>query len=169
MKTERSPAVAQTNFHGTTLSVGSWAAMIIGPPGTGKSDLALRCLTAGPSPLVPHPARLISDDQTLLQCRNGQIYASPPATIRGKLEVRGLGLIDVDVSEAARLVLIVDLAAPPLDRIPPEPLPTVPILGQPIPRIGLAAFEPSASAKLLLALAAQGQKLASGDSDASST
>lgn len=150
---------AQSNFHGTTLALDQWAAMIIGPPGAGKSDLALRCLMACPNPLVPHPARLVSDDQTWLERCDSGIYASAPTAIKGKLEVRGLGLIDVDVTELARLILVVDLSAPPIDRLPPEPLPTVPILGQPIPRINLAAFEASAPAKLLLALATQGQRL----------
>jgi HPr kinase/phosphorylase len=146
------PKHSTTNVHGTTLALGQWAALITGPPGAGKSDLALRCLATGPNGLIPERPRLVSDDQTLLEHRDGWIYTLSPATIRGKLEVRGIGLVDIVPVDRARLVLIVDLSGRPTDRLPPVPLPTETILDQPIARIEIAPFEASAPLKVLLAL-----------------
>lgn len=157
------PKRSTTNVHGTTLALGQWAALIIGPSGAGKSDLALRCLALQPNELVPERPRLVSDDQTLLEHRDDCIYASPPAAIRGRLEVRGIGLIDIVPVDCARLVLVVDLSRPPTDRLPPDPLPTETILGQPVPRIEIAPFEASAPIKVLLVLKALGDAAASDD------
>jgi len=87
---------AQTLCHATCVAYGRQAILIIGPSGSGKSDLALRLLDGPPlrrDGLEFHPA-LVSDDQVLLQLGGDELLASAPASIRGKLEVRGLGIVD---------------------------------------------------------------------------
>ena len=143
---------AQTT-HGTAIAAGGRAALIVGPSGSGKSDLALRCLALAPSPLIPVPASLVTDDRVIIELKGGRLQVSAPATIRGRLEVRGLGILDVPGVEGADLVLVVDLGeVGPIERLP-DPVPRRDILGVSLPVLRLSPFEASAPVKLLLALA----------------
>jgi HPr kinase/phosphorylase len=96
--------------HGTAIAVAGRAALIVGPSGAGKSDLALRCLALAPSPLWPEPARLVADDRVILSPQAGRLRVSAPATIRDRLEVRGMGIVEIPCVESADLVLVVELA-----------------------------------------------------------
>lgn len=129
-------------LHATCVALGGAAVLLRGPSGAGKSDLALRLIEAG--------ARLVADDQVELAAEGGRLVARAPAAIAGKIEVRGVGIVPMAVAEAAPLALIADLVAAP-ERLPEPAAET--ILGVPIPRIEIAPFEPSAPAKLRLALA----------------
>ncbi len=146
-------ADALENVHGTAIALGGKAALIRGAPGSGKSDLALRCLAVAPTALIPCPAALIADDRVDVRRASDRIVAEAPATIRGKLEVRGLGVLSVPCTPSAELVLIADLTT--LDRIErlPDPAPMTELLGVRLPLIYLAPFTASAPVKLLLALA----------------
>lgn len=141
--------------HATAIAAGDRAAIITGPSGSGKSDLALRCLLHPPSALTPDAAFLISDDQVLVERRGAVLFARGPETIRNKLEVRGLGVIEVRAMGCpeAPIALLVELTtADKIERLP-DPQPSAEILGIFVPVLRLAPFEPSAPAKVLLALA----------------
>ena len=131
--------------HATTVAIDRAAVVIRGAPGSGKSDLALRLIDSG--------ARLVADDQTRLDRRDGALMASAPPAIAGLFEVRGLGVVEMPSDASAEVVLLVDLVRPEeIERNPPEK-PTETLLGIPVPRLALAAFEASAAAKLRLAVA----------------
>jgi serine kinase of HPr protein (carbohydrate metabolism regulator) len=83
--------------------------LIEGESGAGKSDLALRLIDRG--------ATLISDDYTLLQRAGGELIASPPDTIAGKIEVRGLGLLETAYVEKIPVALLIRLTDAP-ERLP---------------------------------------------------
>lgn len=85
--------------------------LILGPSGAGKSTLALRLMAFG--------ARLVADDRVCLRADQGNLIATAPAPIRGQIEARGLGILAADSIEAARIVLVVDLAQSEPDRLPP--------------------------------------------------
>jgi HPr kinase/phosphorylase len=144
---------AAENLHGTVIALGACAAIIRGPSGSGKSDLALRCLGLAPTALVPCPAQLVADDRAVVSRQGERLLVEAPATIRGKLEVRGLGIVDVPCAVQCALVLAVDLTTP--DKIVrlPDPQPHTEIMGVLLPLIHLAPFEASAPLKLLMALA----------------
>ena len=74
-----------------------------------------------------------------------------PAAIGGMLEVRGLGVIQVQACPSATLVAVIDLVpVADVDRMPePE---RVQILDVPLPCFRLSAFEASAAAKVRLAV-----------------
>lgn len=128
-------------LHASTVAIDGQAVLIIGVSGSGKSDLALRLIDRG--------ARLVSDDYTLLMRADGRLMASSVATIRGKLEVRGIGIIDCDALDTAPAALIVQVdQAPP--RLPGESAQT--IAGVRLPMIAIAPFEASAAIKVELAL-----------------
>jgi serine kinase of HPr protein (carbohydrate metabolism regulator) len=118
--------------------------LLRGPPGSGKSDLAARAIESG--------ARLVADDRVTLVRRSVTIIASAPPSIRGMIELRGLGILRIDSVEETPVALVVDLAAPHEIERMPEPT-RCDILGVELPAIRLAPFEASALAKLKLALA----------------
>jgi HPr kinase/phosphorylase len=129
--------------HATAVAIDGGAVLLRGPPGCGKSDLALRLIDGG--------ARLIADDQARLLRREGHILVRAPTTIAGLIEVRGIGILRVDPLDEVRLALVVDLVpAAQIERLPEPRFET--ILGLAIPLLALAPFEASAAAKLRLAL-----------------
>lgn len=145
--------------HATAIAAGGRAALIRGPSGSGKSDLALRCLAVPPSALWPGPVCLVSDDQVLIEVRTGKLFAAAPATITGRMEVRGLGVITLPAAAlapgAVEVCLIVDLlVAPERPERLPDPWPTTALTGVSVPCLQLDAREASAPLKVLLALAA---------------
>lgn len=129
--------------HATAVAIDGRALLLRGPPGAGKSDLCLRLIDAG--------ARLISDDQSELRRSGDRVLVRAPATIRGLLEVRGIGIIRLPPLDDVPLALIADLVAP--DRVERLPEPRrEPILGLAMPVVAIAPFEASAVAKLRAAV-----------------
>ncbi len=130
-------------LHATAIAIDGHAVLLRGVSGAGKSDLAVRLIDAG--------ARLIADDQSELLRRGDSVIARAPATIAGLLEVRGIGIVRLDVLAEAPVALVVDLVpAETLERLPARRTET--ILGLAFPLIALAPLEASAAAKLRLAL-----------------
>ncbi|MCW5744708.1 MAG: serine/threonine protein kinase [Alphaproteobacteria bacterium] len=142
----------QQNIHATCVALpvgGTWHGVLLrGPSGAGKSDLAIRILEAG--------GRLIADDRTRLSADAGRLVARAPANLAGLIEVRGLGVLRLppkEVLAAAPVMLIVDLVdAAVVERMPEAGVES--LLGVDVPRVQLAAFEASTSAKIRLALTA---------------
>lgn len=127
-------------LHASAVAIGGRGVLILGASGRGKSDLALRLIDRG--------AILIADDQVELAARDGRLHACALATIYGKLEVRGIGIVDLD-AVAAPIALVVDLDATP-ERLP-EPGAMI-VEGIQLPVVALAPFDASAPIKVELAL-----------------
>ena len=85
----------------TAVAIGGRALLIEGPPGCGKSSLALALIDRG--------AVLIGDDSVMLEVVDGQLLAHPHPETHGLLEVRGLGLLTFEVCAAAPLALVLRL------------------------------------------------------------
>ena len=138
--------------HGTCVALGRRGALLRGESGAGKSDLALRFLAlTGDGELRP---TLVADDQVFVEANGtGQLLASPPQTIAGKIEIRGLGIVAVPYLPQAELVLVCDLVnEEDVPRTPPEPWDRTEIAGRLLPALKLAPFELSAPLKLKMAL-----------------
>ncbi len=138
--------------HGTAIAVGNRAVLIRGSSGSGKSDLALRCLGLGLSTIVRETVKLVADDQVLLKQQGSDLGASAPAPLLGKLEVRGLGILEVDPILEAKLVLVADLTCEDVIERYPDPWPFARILGFDIPLVQLSPFESSSAIKLVTAI-----------------
>ena len=129
-------------FHASTVARDGRAVMILGPSGSGKSDLALR--------LFDHGFRLVSDDQTIISRDGDRLLASPPATIAGKLEVRGIGIVDMDTVADVPVALVVELTSE-IRRLPDDSRARH-ILGVEVPLVSVDAMTASAASKVALAL-----------------
>ena len=134
-------------------AAGPVAVLLRGPSGAGKSDLSLRLIDQG--------ARLVADDRTELVLADGALLARAPKAIRGKMEVRGLGIAALRPLRDIPVGLVVDLVAgSSLERLP-EP-DSCTILDVELPLVRLDPFEASAPAKLRLALAGLDEVVATG-------
>jgi serine kinase of HPr protein (carbohydrate metabolism regulator) len=129
-------------IHATCVAIGGRAILIRGRSGAGKSDLALRLIDRG--------ARLVSDDYVILAASGGRLRAAAPATIAGKLEIRGVGIVELPADRDVPVCLLADLDETP-ERLP-ESAKQMLLLGAPLPKIAIAALEASAPLKLEQAL-----------------
>lgn len=129
--------------HGTTVAIEGIGILLCGPPGSGKSDMALQLIDRG--------AQLVADDRTILSLETDHVVARAPEAIHNKLEVRGIGIFHVEALPQIRLGLAVDLTGQK-ERLPTAE--TVEFLGISIPCMRLSAFEASAAAKIRLAVRA---------------
>lgn len=142
------PPLSSETLHTSCVAIGGRAVLIGGRPGKGKSDLALRLIDRG--------ASLVSDDYTYVRRVSGQLLASAPDTIAGKMEIRGVGIVEFEPSKDIPVALFVDLDHDP-DRLPPEGESRT-TAGIAIPVIRLSALEPSAPIKVETALSLIGLK-----------
>jgi serine kinase of HPr protein (carbohydrate metabolism regulator) len=127
--------------HASCVAIGGRGVLLGGRSGAGKSDLALRLIDRG--------AELVSDDYTELRRVGETVLAQAPATIAGKIEVRGVGLVELPEAAGIPVCLCVDLDSVP-ERLPEAGI--VRLAGVDIPLVALAALEPSAPVKLEHAL-----------------
>ena len=89
------------SYQATAVAIAGRALLIEGPPGSGKSSLALALIDRG--------ATLIGDDSLMLTSEAGRVVARPHPNTRGLLEVRGLGLLPFDIFESAPVALVLRL------------------------------------------------------------
>jgi HPr kinase/phosphorylase len=98
-------------IHGTCVVVKQKGVLICGKPGAGKSTLALQLIDRG--------AILVADDQTRLTLEEGKVMAQPPASLKGLMEVRGVGICDFPYQAKSALGLCVEIVEDEnLDRLP---------------------------------------------------
>ena len=140
--------LSSETLHASTVALDGRAVMISGPSGSGKSDLALRLLDRG--------FTLVSDDQTIVRKDKERVLAAAPPTIRGKLEVRGVGIVDIETIDDVPLALVVELTSD-IQRLPDDSRER-PILGVSLPLVSVDAMAASAPSKVALALDRMGLK-----------
>lgn len=134
-------------LHATCVAIGGRGVLLMGAPGSGKSDLALRLIDRG--------ATLVSDDGVTIAAEGGRAIAHAPATIAGRMEVRGLGIVTRPHVGAVPVAICVTLDQP-VPRMPPETPPIRSVDGLPLPVVALAPFEASAPLKVEQALTLYG-------------
>jgi serine kinase of HPr protein (carbohydrate metabolism regulator) len=127
-------SAAEASVHASAVLVGARAVLIRGPSGAGKSRLAFDLILAGRTGQIP-PAVLVGDDRVHLWASGGQLMVRPAPQLAGLIEVRGLGIRRCEFAPEAILGLVVDLAAPDAERLPPPEKLQTSIHGARIPRI----------------------------------
>lgn len=135
-------SLSSETLHASCIARDGRALLIRGRSGSGKSDLALRLIDRG--------AILVSDDYTVVRRVNGRLLARAPSNIEGKIEVRGIGILDIEAIADAPVCLVVDLDAPG-ERLP-QKLESLRVAGVDVPTVALNALEASAPIKVEMAL-----------------
>ena len=136
--------------HATAIAIDGKGVLLRGPSGSGKSDLALRLLEAG--------GVLVGDDRVALSVRDDFVIARVPETIAGKLEIRGLGIVQLPYQAETRVTLVASLVERgEVERLPQKRM--VELIGQMVPAIQLNPFEESAVAKLKMAATLEPSKI----------
>ena len=142
------PRLSSENLHASTVARDGRAVLISGPSGSGKSDLALRMLDRG--------FTLVSDDRTIVRKEGERLVASAPGTIKGKLEVRGVGIVEMESLDNVPVAMVVELRSD-IERFPDDGRERL-ILGTAIPLISVDATTASAPSKVAVALDRLGLK-----------
>lgn len=122
----------------SVIAIDGQALALEGPPGCGKSSLALALIDRG--------AMLIGDDGAQLHRRDNRVWASPPPNTTGLLEIHGVGLIKLPTADGAPLSLILSLGRDG-ERLPDQ-LAQRDILECPVP---VLPFQPGSTAPALRA------------------
>lgn len=128
-----------------TRTGGRWrGALIEGPSGTGKSDLAIRMIATG--------FRLVADDRVVVWTSGGRLYGKAPEALSGMIEARGIGIVPQTPLDFCEVVLLVECRREPgaVERMP-DPA-AADVFGVAVPRIELWPFEAAGPAKLRRAL-----------------
>lgn len=151
----------RSQMHGTMVDIMGVGVMIEGPPGIGKSEIALALIKRGHS--------LVADDVTRLQRdRSGAIIGSAVDVTRYHMEIRGLGIVHIpslfgvaSMRIRMKLDMIVRLqkqgADTEIDRTGLEPL-TSTVLGVDIP-LTVLPVAAGRDLSLIIEAAALNQKL----------
>jgi len=98
-------------LHASAIAYRGAGLLILGASGRGKSSLALQMMAQG--------AALVADDQVILTCKQGTLWAQCPATIAGRIEARGIGILRAEAHGPVALRLAIDLDQQEDARLPP--------------------------------------------------
>ena len=136
--------MAPHTIHASAVARDGRAVLLLGPPGSGKSDLALRLVAAG--------WQLVADDRVVLTPVADGLIASAPARLAGLIEVRGVGIVP-EATHSAAVALALDLGRAP-ERLP-EP-DWMGLAGVSVPVLGFDPFGESTVERVARALANHG-------------
>ncbi|PZQ98029.1 MAG: serine kinase [Cereibacter sphaeroides] len=98
------------NIHASCVAAFGRGLLILGPSGSGKSSLALQLIGLG--------ASLVADDRVDLSCRGTSLFAQAPATLEGRIEARGIGILRAEAIAETELHLAVQLSEDEGPRLP---------------------------------------------------
>lgn len=124
---------------------GRWrGALIMGPSGSGKSDLTLRLLDEG--------LRLVADDRVIVWACGGALYGRAPDMLKDRIEARDLAVLHEPAVLLSQVVLAVRCEAEAAGIERHMGGETELVEGLDVPLLRLKALEASAPAKARRAL-----------------
>ena len=139
---------AVETIHASAVAIDGRGILIRGESGSGKSSLVLGLIDRDPD-----TTRLVADDRVALALDGACLVATAPAAIAGRLEVRGIGIVEMPHLAACPVALVVDIR-PPADceRMPPAEALAVTLLGVSLPRLVLPAGASDGAVRVRFAL-----------------
>ncbi len=96
--------------HATCVTRFGRGVLMRGPSGAGKSSLAMQLMAQG--------WMLVADDYVLLRESQGRLIAAAPESLRGLIEIYGIGIAAAPARLETRVDLVVDLVATHAERLP---------------------------------------------------
>lgn len=100
-------------IHGTLVAWHGKGVLILGPSGSGKSQLALALMGQTP------PAQLVADDRVAVSCKGNHLLGSAPEALFGLIERFGMGIEHHAALEQHHIDLAVELVPRArLERLP---------------------------------------------------
>lgn len=131
------------NIHATLVNYNDKGILLIGKSGLGKSDLALRLI-------FEKGAKLVADDIVNLSQVNNILYGEAPDNIAGKIEVRGLGICELEYIKKSKIDLCVELCSSrdEVERLPQDEF--INFLGISITKIKIYPFDCSTICKIII-------------------
>lgn len=103
--------VNKAPLHASAFSYQGAGCLILGKSGAGKSSLLAEVLV--------HGAKLVADDQVVLEAQNGTLAAHSVPHLEGVMELRGMGLVRLaDTAASQQIHLAVTLAKGASVRLP---------------------------------------------------
>jgi HPr kinase/phosphorylase len=145
------PTMKTITVHASCVAFGNSAIVIRGRPGSGKSDLVLQLIDGQGYGLGNKllRAKLVTDDQVILQRLDDDIIASAPDILNGKLEIRGRGIRSVPHKAKGKLIGVVDLKPrAEIERMPEPKDMRTEILKLSFPLCWIDPTAPSAAARI---------------------
>ncbi|MET0309536.1 MAG: aldolase [Sphingomonas sp.] len=142
MPEPRIPEVSSETVQAACVAVNGRAVLIESRADEARIDLLLR--------MIDRNAVLVADDCTICQRQDGALLATAPTASRGRIDVRGLGVVELSHAERVPvdlLVVILDASS----RFP-EDEDKRRIAGIDVPALTLAPLDPSAPIKVELAV-----------------
>jgi serine kinase of HPr protein (carbohydrate metabolism regulator) len=141
------PDTLPDTIHASAALFAGQGVLILGASGSGKSSLLLALLAAG--------GTLVADDRVVLAANgDGRLVASPPDSLAGLMEVRGVGIVRRPFVASVAIDLAVELrAAAECPRLPDGDDARIVIAGVTLPRVFVASGAPDGAARVAAALA----------------
>ena len=97
-------------LHASCVDVSGRGVLVTGASASGKSALCLQLLALG--------AKLVADDRVKINMLDSDLVASAPATIKGLVEARCVGILRAETAVLTTLSLVVDMDKTEKDRLP---------------------------------------------------
>ena len=141
MSEPRYSEVSSETLPAACVALGGRAVLIEARDAQARAELALRLVDRGGS--------LIAGEQTICQRQGSQLIACASSNDGGRIEVAGLGIVDLPSTERAPVDLLIQILDTPT-LFPQET--TRRLAGVPVRVMTLAALDPAAPAKVAVAL-----------------
>jgi len=130
-------------IHASAFQFNGRGILLRGASNSGKSSITLKMIDD--AALSRQSCDLVADDQVILEKRDGTLCAKAPDTLFGLIEVRGIGVVNVNGKRQCSIDLIVDLVPREhLERLPDQSEETARLHGVNIRRICIAERNPDA-------------------------
>jgi serine kinase of HPr protein (carbohydrate metabolism regulator) len=137
------------NIHASAILIGAAGLLLRGASGAGKSSLALDLVDLAAARGLY--AALVADDRVEIVASGGRLVARAPASLAGRVEMRGIGILKVAHEPACVLRTVIDLIPEEPARMPAGEDRFAVLEGVRLNRIATKAGDPRAAALALRA------------------